>query len=78
VVRIATVAADGAVSLDGASDVTVSSDELIGGVEVEGVAGARYFTFDHLPGGFLVLPKSAITTPITRLNVNGLRPTLAR
>jgi hypothetical protein len=78
VVRIATVAADGAVSLDGAKDITVSANELNDGLEVEGVQGARYFAFDHMPGGFLVLPKSAITTPITRLNVNGIRPTLAR
>ena len=78
VVRIATVAADGAVSLDGTHDIRVPSDELDDGVAVDGVQGARFFKFDHLPGGFLVLPKAAITTPITRLNLAGLRPTLAR
>lgn len=77
VVRIATVAGDGAVSLDGANDITIDSP-LTDGVDVEGVSGARYFAFDHMPGGFLVLPKSAITTSIKRLNINGLRPTLAR
>jgi hypothetical protein len=77
VVRIATVAADGAVSLDGAHDLTVDGP-LTDGVEVEGAAGARYYAFDHMPGGFLVLPKSAITTPITRLDINGIRATLAR
>jgi hypothetical protein len=78
VMRIATVAADGAVSLDGAQDISVSASDLTDGVEVEGIQGARYHAFDHMPGGFLVLPKSAITTSISRLNVNGIRPTLAR
>lgn len=78
VVRIATVAADGAVSLDGAQDMTVSAEDMKDGTEVEGVQGARYHAFDHMPGGFLVLPKSAITTSIKKLNVNGIRATLSR
>lgn len=77
VVRIATVAGDGAVSLDGAQDLSVD-EPLTDGVEVEGAQGARYYAFDHLPGGFLVLPKSAVTTSIARLNVNGVRAAIAR
>lgn len=79
VVRIATVAADGAVSLEGAEDVVVDANELSSeGVSVEGLDGARYHAFDHMAGGLLVLPKSAITTPITRLSVTGIRVQLAR
>jgi len=77
VVRVATVAADGAVSLDDAREMTLD-EPLTDGDEVDGVPGARFYKFDHLPGGFLVLPKSAITTSIKRLDVTGVRATLAR
>jgi hypothetical protein len=77
VVRIGTVAADGAVSLDGADDLSVDGP-LTDGIEVEGVAGARYYPFDHMPGGFLVGPKSVMAKSISRLNVSGLRATIAR
>lgn len=75
--RIASVAADGALSFEGAGDLDLD-DEPTGGVAVEGVTGARFYRFDHLPGGFLVLPKDALTSPFAKLQVTGLSAKLAR
>jgi len=64
--RVATVAADGALSYEN----EVELADLTGGTEVPSVQGARFYKFDHLPGGVLMLPKSAITTSITRIDMN--------
>lgn len=73
--RIANVAGDGALSFDGSDDIALD-DEPAGGVAVEGVEGARFHRFDHLPGGFLVLPKDAVNSSFSKLNVSGLSATI--
>ncbi len=74
--RIADVAGDGALSFEGHDEIALDV-EPSGGIDVQGVKGARFYRFDHLPGGFLVLPKDAVTTSLSKLQVNGMSAVLS-
>ncbi len=83
--QVATVTADGSLVADG--DLDLSDEELEAGeaheatfVGANGIAvaktNARYFPFDHLPGGWVVLPKD-VAVPYTQVKVSGFAKTLA-
>jgi hypothetical protein len=84
--QVATVTSDGSLVADG--DLDLSDDELAEGeaheatfVSSSGLAvaksTARYFHFDHLPGGFVVLPKD-VTAAYTQVKISGFAKALVR
>jgi hypothetical protein len=85
--RLATVEGDGTVS--GASDVALDADAFPRGGEARdvsyasgagttvGTRSARFYRFDHLPGGMLLLP-TRIGADWSRATVRGITTALAR
>jgi hypothetical protein len=90
---VATAGANGALSWDG--NVPLDLDEEPSGgetreVTVQSASGAlvkrsaQFFKFDHLPGGFVLIPNEALVTAVSgtaapvRVNVSGFATPLTR